>query len=71
MCNFTALIAVMCLGMAIRMKKEDLAKRLSQTYDQLWVGAEIFLFVLVGASVQIESAKSAGLKSIALRLTVV
>ena len=63
---FAALIAVMCLGMAIRMKKEDLAKRLSQTYDQLWVGAEVFLFVLVGASVQIESAKSAGLKSIAL-----
>lgn len=63
---FAALFAVMCLGMAIRMKKEDLAKRLSQTYDQLWVGAEIFLFVLVGASVQIESAKSAGLKSIAL-----
>ena len=63
---FASLIAVMCLGMAIRMKKEDLAKRLSQTYDQLWVGAEIFLFVLVGASVQIESAKSAGLKSIVL-----
>lgn len=63
---FAALIAVMCLGMAVRMKKEDLAKRLSQTYDKLWVGAEIFLFVLVGASVQIESAKSAGLKSILL-----
>lgn len=63
---FASLIAVMCLGMAIRMKKEDLAKRLSQTYDKLWVGAEIFLFVLVGASVQIESAKSAGLKSIVL-----
>ena len=63
---FAALIAVMCLGMAVRMKKEDLAKRLSQTYDKLWVGAEIFLFVLVGASVQIESAKSAGLKSIVL-----
>lgn len=63
---FASLIAVMCLGMAIRMKKEDLAKRLSQTYDQLWVGAEVFLFVLVGASVQIESAKTAGLKSIVL-----
>ena len=63
---FAALIAVMCLGMAVRMRKEDLAKRLSQTYDKLWVGAEIFLFVLVGASVQIESAKSAGLKSIVL-----
>lgn len=63
---FASLIAVMCLGMAVRMKKEDLAKRLSQTYDKLWVGAEIFLFVLVGASVQIESAKSAGLKSIVL-----
>lgn len=63
---FAALIAVMCLGMAVRMKKEDLAKRLSQTYDKLWVGAEIFLFVLVGASVQIESAKAAGVKSIVL-----
>lgn len=66
MLPFASLIAVMCLGMAIRMKKEDLAKRLSQTYDQLWVGAEVFLFVLVGASVQIESAKTAGLKSIVL-----
>lgn len=63
---FASLIAVMCLGMAIRMKKEDLAKRLSQTYDKLWVGAEVFLFVLVGASVQIESAKAAGVKSIVL-----
>ncbi len=63
---FASLIAVMCLGMAVRMKKEDLAKRLSQTYDELWVGAEVFLFVLVGASVQIESAKSAGLKAIVL-----
>lgn len=66
MIPFASLIAVMCLGMAIRMKKENLAKRLSQTYDQLWVGAEVFLFVLVGASVQIESAKAAGVKSIVL-----
>ena len=57
---FASLIAVMGLGIAIRKKKPVLSARLSAKFDRLWVCAEIFLFVLVGASVEIESALSAG-----------
>ncbi len=57
---FASLIAVMGLGIAIRRKKPVLSARLSAKFDRLWVCAEIFLFVLVGASVEIKSAFSAG-----------
>ena len=39
-------------------------------FDKLWIPAEIFLFVLVGASVAIDSLKSAGLMSVLLVLCV-
>lgn len=37
------------------------AKRLSVRFSKLWVAAEIFLFVLVGTSVQISYVTQAGL----------
>lgn len=67
---FASLIAVMALGLMIKRQKQELATRLSAKYDKLWVGAEIFLFVLVGASVEIGSLKAAGLSSILLILCV-
>lgn len=67
---FASLIAVMALGLMIRRKKQPLAVRLSAKFDKLWVCAEIFLFVLVGASVQIESLKTAGISAIVLVLCV-
>lgn len=63
---FASLISVMALGLMIKRKKSELAVRLSAKYDKLWVLAEIFLFVLVGASVQIESLKTAGLSAVIL-----
>lgn len=63
---FASLIAVMSLGLCIRRKQESLAGDLSKTFDQIWTGAEVFLFVLVGASVQIDSLKTAGLTAILL-----
>ncbi|MCR5203210.1 MAG: cation:proton antiporter, partial [Lachnospiraceae bacterium] len=57
---FASLIAIMCIGIPIRKYNEDLAVGLSGIYDKLWTVAEIFLFVLVGASVAIKSALSAG-----------
>lgn len=67
---FAALIAIMSLGAAIKKKNENMAKSLSSVFDKLWIPAEIFLFVLVGASVAIDSLKSAGLMSVLLVLCV-
>lgn len=63
---FASLIGVMSLGLMIRQKKQDLAGALSAKYDKLWIPAEIFLFVLVGASVAIDSAKKAGAATLVL-----
>lgn len=67
---FASLIAIMALGLMIRRKKQDLAVRLSSKFDKLWVPAEVFLFVLVGASVAIDSLKTAGVNAIILILCV-
>ncbi len=63
---FASLIGIMSLGIMIKAKKQSLAVELSQKYDTLWVGAEIFLFVLVGASVAVDSALKAGPSAILL-----
>lgn len=67
---FASLIGVMTSGLAIKMKNEIVAARLSAKLDRLWVPSEIFLFVLVGASVQIGSVADAGIKSLILLATV-
>ncbi len=67
---FASLIAVMALGTMIKRENQSLAARLSGKYDKLWVGAEIFLFVLVGASVEIGSLRSAGVSAAILILLV-
>ncbi len=67
---FAGLIAIMASGTAIKRKKSDMAKSLSGVFDKLWIPAEIFLFVLVGASVAIDSVKSAGVAAIVLVLGV-
>lgn len=51
--TFSALIAIMFIGVGLQKKREVVAKRLSVKYGKLWVAAEIFLFVLVGATVNI------------------
>lgn len=63
---FASLITVMALGTVIKKKKSQLALRLSTKFDKLWVVAEIFLFVLVGASVEISTLKSAGINAVIL-----
>lgn len=67
---FASLIAVMAVGTMLRKQKEELAVRLSAKFDKLWVAAEIFLFVLVGASVEIRSLKSSAAGSFILILGV-
>ena len=57
----SGLLAIMSLGLIIKHKYDRLAIRLSGKYNKLWVGAEVFLFVLVGAAVDIKYAISAGI----------
>lgn len=61
--TFSALIAVMFIGISIKKNKETVAKRLSDKFGKLWVGAEVFLFVLVGATVNIEYLGNIGVKA--------
>ena len=67
---FSGLISVMAAGVIILRKSPAVAERISVKYSKLWVGAEILLFVLVGASVNITYVSSAGLKSILLLVAV-
>jgi len=64
----SGLLAVMALGATILKTYDALAVRLSGKFSKLWVGAEILLFVLVGATVNIEYALGAGLAAIAVIL---
>ncbi|MBC8558455.1 cation:proton antiporter [Fumia xinanensis] len=66
--GFSGLLAVMALGATLQQKKQDLAKRLSGKFSKLWVGAEVLLFVLVGATVNINYALKAGAASVLLIL---
>lgn len=66
----SGLIAVMSVGIAINKKYEILAKRITGKFAKLWVVAEIMLFVLVGASVNINYALNSGIKGVILILCV-
>lgn len=64
--GFSGLLAVMALGATVQQRKYEVSKRLSGKFSKLWVGAEVWLFVLVGATVNIRYALNAGLMAIAL-----
>ncbi|MGN0667099.1 MAG: cation:proton antiporter [Huintestinicola sp.] len=60
----SGLIAVMALGMTVYHKRPELADRLSRKFGKLWTGAEILLFVLVGAAVDIRSVTAYGVAAV-------
>lgn len=62
--TFSALIAIMFIGIGLKQKREAVAKRLSVKYGKLWVAAEVFLFVLVGATVNIHYLGTVGMKAV-------
>ena len=63
-----ALIAIMVSGMTINRKDETLTKELLSSYDRLWKVFELFLFVLVGISVDMAYVKEAGFLAVLLIL---
>ena len=67
---FCALIGVMCLGISLQKVRPETAERMSARFEKLWSAAEIMLFVLVGACVNISYAASAGITSALLLVCV-
>ena len=63
---FAALLAVMTIGVMILQKREHYAHEISAKLGKIWVLAEIILFTMVGAQVNIHVALKAGLASTAL-----
>jgi len=51
--GYSGLLATITMGVVIMSRYKVLAERLSQKYSKLWVVAEIILFVMVGATVDI------------------
>ena len=62
--TFSALIALMFIGIGLQKKREVVARRLSVKYGKLWVAAEVFLFVLVGATVNIGYLSKVGVNAL-------
>lgn len=62
----SGLLAIMSMGLVIKRQYDVLARRLAVKYNKLWLGAEVFLFVLVGAAVDLRYAMAAGITAILL-----
>lgn len=65
----SGLLAVMALGATILKTYPLLAKRIMGKFSKIWVGAELMLFVLVGAAVDINYLGNAGVMSVLLILS--
>lgn len=59
--QISALLAIMSMSATLLKTYDVLAERLSDKFSKLWVGAEIILFVLVGANVDFKYALSSGI----------
>lgn len=57
----SGLLGVVCMGMVLYKAHRGRAARLSGSLSSLWAGAEILLFVLVGAEVDLRYAAASGL----------
>ena len=64
--GFSGLLAVVSTGVMLQRGRSAVADRLSAKYSKLWVAAELLLFVLVGATVDIQYALASGLAAVAL-----
>ena len=67
---FSGLLAVLGAGLGLRRWRLVVAQRLTAKFGKLWVAAEIMLFVLVGAEVDLNYAAAAGLAAVATVLGV-
>jgi len=61
---FSGLLAIMSIGIAIQKRSPIVATRLSKKCSKLWIGAEVVLFVLVGASVNLNYVFASGISTV-------
>ena len=66
--SISGLLGIMSMGIVIKEKHSISVASLSAKYNNLWKGAEVFLFVLVGAAIDLRYVKSAGVMAILLVL---
>ena len=57
----SGLLAIMSMGIVMKQIYGELAARISIRYNKLWVAAEVILFVLVGATVNLKYVLVAGI----------
>ena len=63
----SAMLAVMSMAIGLQLKThKEVTARMSESFSHLWAGAEVLLFVLVGAAVDIGYASTAGFGVVAL-----
>lgn len=63
----SGLLAVVSMACVLKMKcTAFVSKRLSEKFGKLWLAAEVILFVLVGAAVDIRYTLEAGLAAVAM-----
>ncbi|WP_035571538.1 cation:proton antiporter [Halonatronum saccharophilum] len=61
-----SLLSIMTIGYLILEQEREMAKEFSAILNELWMVAKIFLFVLIGAAVELEAAFGAGLLGLLL-----
>jgi NhaP-type Na+/H+ or K+/H+ antiporter len=61
---FAALISIMSIGFIILEKDEHMAHEISSKLGKIWIFAQLLLFVLVGAEVNVPVAINAGLRGV-------
>ena len=63
----SGLLAVVSMACVIKLRSVDaVSKRLSEKFGKLWIGAEVILFVLVGAAVDIRYTLEAGITAVGM-----
>lgn len=63
--SFSGLLAIMSMALLIAMKSvPEVTSRLQEKYGKLWIAAEVILFVLVGAAVDIRYTLGAGIGAV-------
>lgn len=65
--SVSGLLAVVSMACVLKLKSvESVSKRLSEKFGKLWIAAEVVLFVLVGAAVDIRYTLEAGLAAVGM-----
>lgn len=63
----SGLLAVVSMACALKLKSpRSVTRRLSEKFGKLWLGAEVLLFVLVGAAVDVRYTLKAGPMAVAM-----